>query len=66
MGYRIGTELSNSVVDVPRMQNTEVFKTDVRQVFDFIRCSKDDESLRQSKMIISKEAGSICAKQLMI
>ncbi len=54
------------VVDVPRMQNTEVFKTDVRQVFDFIRCSKDDESMRQSKMIISKEAGSICAKQLMI
>lgn len=35
------------VVDVPRMQNTEVFKTDVCQVFDFIRCSKDDESMRQ-------------------
>ena len=35
------------VVDVLRMQNTEVFKTDVRQVFDFIRCSKDDRSMRQ-------------------
>lgn len=35
------------VVDVPRMRNTEVFKTDVRQVFDFIRCSKDDRSMRQ-------------------
>lgn len=35
------------VVDVPRMRKTEVFKTDVRQVFDFIRCSKDDRSMRQ-------------------
>lgn len=35
------------VVDVPRLQNTEVFRTDIRQVFDFIRCSKDDKSMQQ-------------------
>ena len=40
--------------------------TDLHGMLDFIRCSKDDESMRQSKMIIPKEAGSICAKLLMI
>ena len=30
-----------NVIDVRRMENTSVFRTDVRQVFDFIRCSED-------------------------
>ena len=34
-----------NIVDIRRMENTEVFQTDVRYVFDFIRCSDDKKQL---------------------
>ena len=33
------------LVDIRRLENTDVFKTDVKQVFDFIRCSGDKREL---------------------
>lgn len=36
-----------NVIDVRRMENTSVFQTDVRQVFDFIRCSEDKRKLAE-------------------
>lgn len=36
-----------NVIEIRRMENTEVFQTDVRQVFDFIRCAEDKERLKQ-------------------
>ena len=35
------------LVDVRHLQNTNVFKTDIRQVFDFIRYSDDPEKLQK-------------------
>lgn len=35
-----------NLVEIRKIKNTEVFKTDVRQVFDFIRCSEDKEALK--------------------
>ena len=35
------------LVDVPHLQNTDVFKTDIRQVFDFIRYSDDKTYLKK-------------------
>lgn len=35
------------VIDVRRFSDTGVFKTDVRQVFDFIRCSEDAKALQR-------------------
>ncbi len=34
------------LVDVRHLQNTDVFKTDIRQVFDFIRYSDDKTYLK--------------------
>ena len=34
-----------NVVEIRKLENTDCFKTDVRQVFDFIRCSEDDVAL---------------------
>ena len=34
-----------NIVDIRRFENTSVFKTDVKQVFDFIRCSVDKNKL---------------------
>jgi hypothetical protein len=34
-------------VEVRKLEDTSVFKTDVRQVFDFIRCSADPGKLEQ-------------------
>lgn len=34
-----------NVIDIRNFENTKVFQTDVKQVFDFIRCSKDKEKL---------------------
>ena len=34
-----------NVIDIRKLENTGCFKTDVRQVFDFIRCSEDDVAL---------------------
>ena len=34
-----------NIIDIRRFFNTEVFQTDVRQVFQFIQCSNDEEAL---------------------
>ena len=34
-----------NVIDIRQFENTNVFQTDVKQVFDFIRCSDDKEKL---------------------
>lgn len=36
-----------NVIDIRRFENTSVFKTDVKHVFDFIRCSEEKEKLIQ-------------------
>lgn len=35
-----------NLVEIRKLKNTDVFKTDVKQVFDFIRCSEDPVKLR--------------------
>lgn len=42
------------VADIRRLEDTSVFKTDVKQVFDFIRCSEDKEALK--KLLLTDEA----------
>lgn len=34
-----------NVINIRKLENTEVFQTDVKQVFDFIRCSNDKKRL---------------------
>ncbi len=34
-----------NLIEIRKFQNTKVFKTDVKQVFDFIRCAEDKEAL---------------------
>ena len=34
------------VIEVRRLEDTSVFRTDLKQIFDFIRCSDDKENLR--------------------
>ena len=36
-----------NLIEIRKLEDTSVFKTDVRQVFDFIRCSNDKRALRQ-------------------
>lgn len=36
-----------NLIEVRKMEDTSVFKTDIRQVFDFIRCSEDEKKLRE-------------------
>ncbi|MBD5547920.1 MAG: transposase [Lachnospiraceae bacterium] len=46
---RLREKISNyriHVVEVRKLKDTDLFKTDVKQVFDFIRFSKDKEKLR--------------------
>lgn len=38
---------SMHLVDVKRLENTDVFRTDLKQVFDFIRYSEDKEKLEK-------------------
>ena len=35
------------VIEIRKLEHTEVFQTDVRQVFDFIRCSEDKAALQK-------------------
>ena len=35
-----------NLVEIRKLEDTSVFKTDVRQVFDFIRCSNDKNALK--------------------
>lgn len=47
---RLRDKVSNyqiHVVEVRKLANTDVFKTDVKQVFDFIRFSKDKKKLKE-------------------
>ena len=34
-----------NVIDIRKFENTDVFQTDLKQVFDFIRCSTDKEKM---------------------
>ncbi len=36
-----------NLVDIRKLEDTSVFKTDVKQVFDFIRCSQDKKALKE-------------------
>lgn len=36
-----------NVIEIHKLEHTEVFQTDVRQVFDFIRCSENKKMLRE-------------------
>ena len=36
-----------NLVEIRKLEDTSVFKTDVRQVFDFIRCSNDKHALKK-------------------
>lgn len=36
-----------NLVEIRKFTDTSVFKTDVRQVFDFIRCSEDKDALKE-------------------
>ena len=35
------------LIDISKFENTDVFQTDLKQIFDFIRCSKDGKKLKQ-------------------
>ena len=35
------------LVEIRKLENTDVFQTDIKQVFDFIRCAQDGERLKQ-------------------
>lgn len=34
-----------NLIEIRKLQNTDMFQTDVKQVFDFIRCAEDKEAL---------------------
>ena len=36
-----------NLIEIRKLKDTSVFKTDVRQVFDFIRCSENRDKLRE-------------------
>lgn len=36
-----------NVIEIRKLEHTEIFQTDVRQVFDFIRCTEDKNRLRE-------------------
>ena len=36
-----------NLVEIRELEDTSVFKTDVKQVFDFIRCSNDENALKE-------------------
>lgn len=36
-----------NLINIRKLEHTEVFRTDVRQVFDFIRCSEDSAALSE-------------------
>ena len=38
---------SINLVEIRKLKDTSIFKTDVRQVFDFIRCSEDKQKLKE-------------------
>ena len=36
-----------NLVEIRKLKDTDIFKTDVKQVFDFIRCAEDKKALAQ-------------------
>lgn len=42
-----------NLIEIRKLKDTGMFQTDVRQVFDFIRCSEDKDALRQ---LVEKDA----------
>lgn len=36
-----------NIIEIRKLEHTEVFKTDIRQVFDFIRCAEDKRRLKE-------------------
>lgn len=36
-----------NLIDIRKLEDTSVFRTDVWQVFDFIRCSEDENALKE-------------------
>lgn len=36
-----------NLIEIRKLKDTSIFKTDVRQVFDFIRCSEDKKKLKE-------------------
>ena len=40
-------DYSINLVEIRKLKDTSIFKTDVRQVFDFIRCSEDKNKLKE-------------------
>ena len=45
MLQQIVSDYKINVIDIRQLENTDVFKTDVKYVFDFIRCSNDRNKL---------------------
>ena len=45
-----------NLVEIRKLEDTSVFKTDVRQVFDFIRCSNDKNALKKLFVIYSRKS----------
>ncbi|MBR6642536.1 MAG: transposase [Lachnospiraceae bacterium] len=43
-----------NLLDIKKLENTEMFHTDIKQVFDFIRCSGNKDNM---KKLITTEAG---------
>ncbi len=42
------------LIDVRRMKNTDVFRTDLKQIFDFLGCAEDKEKLH--RLVLQDEA----------
>lgn len=40
-------DYSINLIEIRKLKDTSIFKTDVRQVFDFIRCSEDKKKLKE-------------------
>lgn len=66
------SDYSINLVEIRRLKDTSVFKTDVRQVFDFIRYSENKEELRRlvegdkSYQSMEEDAYEVAAKYMKV
>ena len=44
---KMASDYKINVIEIRKLEHTEIFHTDVRQVFNFIRCSEDKEKLKE-------------------
>ncbi|MBD5522332.1 MAG: transposase [Lachnospiraceae bacterium] len=44
---KITSDYRMNLINIRKLKDTSIFKTDVRQVFDFIRCSENRDKLRE-------------------